>query len=364
MAVRYLDFKSLTAIHDWWQYPITAVMTCRGCTQNCAICGGSNYALRNYASRQRPAYRAPSLVAQDIRQIQRFTTAPIFVVGDLLQPGEDYAREVFRGLKDLKIKNQLVLELFQPAPEAFFDQVAKVLPNFNFQISPESHDETIRAAAGKFYKNVDMENNIRWALERGCQRFDVFFMIGLPYQTYQSVMETIDYCGSLLQRFGNRLAPFISPLAPFVDPGSLVYENPERFGYRIFYKTLEEHRQALLEPSWKYVLNYETRWLDREKIVQCTYEAGRRLNELKLQYGLINKQTYQEISRKIALALEIHNEMEQFYDTEAQRQVLQKSRLKMKSMSMTTLYEKDELRWPVLKKGFKFMNIIKAILLE
>ena len=31
-VVRYLDLKSLIPIHDWWEYPITAIMTVRGCT--------------------------------------------------------------------------------------------------------------------------------------------------------------------------------------------------------------------------------------------------------------------------------------------------------------------------------------------
>lgn len=42
-----------------------------------------------------------------------------------------------------------------------------------------------------------------------------FFMIGLPEQTYESVMETVEYCGRLMERFNTggrpRLFPFISP---------------------------------------------------------------------------------------------------------------------------------------------------------
>ena len=115
-------------------------------------------------------------------------------------------------------------------------------------------------------------------------------MIGVPKQTAQSVFETIDFCEYLYKKHNGdkRLALFIAPLSPFLDPGSLGFEQPERFGYRRFYKTLEEHRQALLSPSWKYALNYETEWLTRQQIVDVSYEAILRLNGLKLKYGIIS----------------------------------------------------------------------------
>ena len=61
-------------------------------------------------------------------------------------------------------------------------------------MSPESHDRTVRHAmegqAG--YENAEMEELLREALKLRCTRIDVFYMIGLQHQTYQSVMETIE----------------------------------------------------------------------------------------------------------------------------------------------------------------------------
>ena len=34
-------------------------------------------------------------------------------------------------------------------------------------------------------------------------------------------------------------------MAPFLDPGSLVFDNPEEYGYTLRATTLEEHRQLL-----------------------------------------------------------------------------------------------------------------------
>jgi B12-binding domain/radical SAM domain protein len=338
-------------------------MTCRGCTHNCAICGGSRYALNNSYARGVCAYRSPEKVAADILSLTGYTNAPIFVVGDLRQAGDSYASAVLSGLKAARPRNPVVLELFTPAPESYFKEVAEALPNFNFEISPESHDENVRRASGKFYGNEVLENSIRFALDHGCSKFDVFFMIGIPRQTVRSVMETIDYCGHLLKTFGRRLNPFISPLAPFLDPGSIAYENAEEVGYRIFCKTLEDYRQALLAPSWKYTLSYETRWMTREEIVDSTYEAGLRLNRLKKEQGLVGRETAEKTEKRILLAREMIRKIDGILPDPEPGRTAQLKALKetFDQASMATVCDKDEIKWPVLRWRLNFPKIIRAL---
>ncbi len=59
------------------------------------------------------------------------------------------------------------------------------MPNFTLEISLESHSEEVRHAFGRPYGNADIEATMRYALEAGCKRLDVFFMIGLPKQDYR-----------------------------------------------------------------------------------------------------------------------------------------------------------------------------------
>ena len=92
-VIRYRDLISYTPVKDWLRYPITAVLTCRGCTQNCVICGGSATTFRHCYNREKPVFRSPEAVARDIRQISRFSNGPIFILGDLRQAGENYANQ-------------------------------------------------------------------------------------------------------------------------------------------------------------------------------------------------------------------------------------------------------------------------------
>ena len=306
-VIRYHDLASYLPFKGWLRYPITAVFTCRGCTQNCAICGGSAAAFSNFYNRGKVTFRSADSVIQDVKQIERFSKGPIFILGDLRQPGEDFAHETLRLLQKTGVKNQLIFELFSPASRDILHQMSLASANFCLEISPESHDPEVRRAAGRHYSNQDLEQTLGDALEAGCGRLDVFFMIGLPKQTPQSVMDTIDYCGFLLKKFkgDKRLSFFIAPLSPFLDPGSLGFEHPERYGYHVLFRTLEEHRQALIAPSWKYSLNYETKWMTRQQIVDTSYEAILALNRLKAKYGIISKQMAEAGERRIKAAEQI-----------------------------------------------------------
>ena len=366
-AIIYRDLKGFTSIHDWWKYPIAAIMTCRGCVHNCVFCGGSKYAVNMYCQRKNPAFRSPQLVAKDIHNTSRYTKGPIFVVGDLRQRGEEYAYNLLKYLHKYKPSNQIVLELFNPAPKKYFEMVANSIPNFNFEFSPESHLEEIRRSSGKTYSNTELEETITSALECGCQKFDLFFMIGLPYQTSEKALETVDYCKDLLKKFGKRLNPFISPLAPFIDPGSLAYEESEKFGYKVFYRTLEEYRQALLQPSWKYTLGYETNWMTREEIVKTTYQVALQLNQVKAEFGLIDPYISQQVEERIKEAVKMMRNIDEILrENDLGKRVAQLKLLKQNidQLSISTICEKDEIRWPAGKKRFNYFNIIKDILLR
>jgi B12-binding domain/radical SAM domain protein len=356
-VIRYRDLASYTPFKGWTSYPITAVLTCHGCTENCVICGGSAAAFRNFYNRKKTVFRPPESVARDVKQIERFSHGPIFILGDLRQAGERYAYEVLEQLKEKRVKNQLILELFSPAPASFLHQMSLASPNFCLEISPESHDPKVRKASGRNYSNHELELTLGHALGVGCGRLDVFFMIGLPKQTPKSVMATIDYCDYLFQRFkgDKRLSLFIAPISPFLDPGSLGFEQPERHGYRILFRTLEEHRQALVAPSWQYSLNYETKWMNRQQIVDTAYEAILRLNRLKAKYGIIPHKMAEAGEERIQAAWKMARKIDELL---AKGNTDELSRLKPRidEINAFPVVERLQLKLPVGLVKLKFLE--------
>jgi B12-binding domain/radical SAM domain protein len=369
-VVRYIDPTGYQPFIDWYTYPVTAVFTCRGCIYHCKTCGGSSQTFRSMANRKKPAYRDPKLLAQDIFNISDHLHAPVMIIGDIFQPGEEYGFAFLQEMKKRPITNHIAFEFFIPSPRSQLKRIAESIPNFNIEISPESHDEEVRKAFGRPYNNESLERMIADAIDLGSKRIDLFFMIGLPKQTYSSVLETIDYCRFLLERFHDyhKLIPFVSPLAPFLDPGSAAFEAPERYGYRLLYRTVEEHRQALMAPSWKYILNYETEWMTRDEIVSSTYEAGKRLNRLKAEFGLIDRETAESVERRSEGAVRVMKEIDQIMalpDAKERELALDPNlngRLSLHTYSMSTVCEKKELEWPTRFIRMNFFKIIKTLL--
>jgi B12-binding domain/radical SAM domain protein len=361
-VVRYRDLASYIPFRAWMRYPITAALTVRGCRYNCLTCGGGCSAFKNLHNREHPAYRKPEDLANDIRRIGSFSSGPVMVLGDIRQAGDDYANRFLEAIDGYK--KPIFFELFDAAPKDFYKRVAKAIPNFVIEISMESHDEKVRRAFGRPYSNQEIEQSINDALDAGCQRLDLFFMVGLKEQTYENVMETVDYSKKMLETYSSggehRVIPFISPLAPFLDPGSRAFEEPEKHGYKLFARTLEEHRQRLLEPSWKYVLNYETKWMNRDQIVDATYEAGRRLNQIKGENGVISKEKAEATEIRITRAVELMAEIDQVMlipDAETRKQKLNELKHHVDNSNESTVVDKRELEAPI--KGMK-INFLRA----
>ncbi len=368
-VIRYRDIAGYIPFKGWLSYPITAALTCRGCTQNCVFCGGSAAAFRRVCNRERPAFRSPERVTQDVKRIRRFSNGPIFILGDIRQAGAAYAEQLLTLLEKEKMKNRLILELFTPAPKKFLQRIGKACPGFCLEVSPGSHDPLVRKASGKYYSNEALENTISYALKAGCQRLDVFFMIGLPKQTPESVMDTIEYCNYLLNKFGKdkRLALFISPLAPFLDPGSPAFEHPQRYGYRVLFRTLEEHRQALVAPSWKYTLNYETEWMNRHQIAEVTYQAGLRLNRLKAKHGLIPNEVAQATEHRIVTAVEMLHRIDRIIaegGNPDQDEELSRLKRTLAELNMSTMCHKKELELPTPFIKLKVMPALRSLLMK
>lgn len=361
-AVRDRDLLSYLPFAGWLKYPIMPVVSCRGCIMNCVGCGGSAFAFNHIHGRQRPAYRRPDQLAEDVWKIASVSNSPIFILGDIRQAGKQYARAFLDAVKGVDVP--VIIELFMPASREFMQEVSKALPDFALEVSIESHDFQVRKAFGKPYSTESIEKTFAHALDAGAKRLDIFFMTGLPYQTYDSVLQTATYAESLLQKFGTdgRIRPFIGPMAPFVDPGSRAFEEPDKHGYRIFSRSLEEHRQSLLEPSWQFTLNYETKWMTRRDIVMSTYDACLRFNEMKLKAGLIDstqgQQAYNALVEGRALAAEIDS----LRDNPVALRAL---RSRVNAVNMVQGVEEDkELQFSRRKYAFKWLQIVLWLGLE
>lgn len=346
-ALRYLDVEGHLPYKNWKSNPMSIAVGVRGCVHNCVNCQGSCDSFARNFYRTKPAFRSPELLAQDISRAEEYLKGATFVVGDIRQAGRGYASKFLAELKERKVKNEVVLELFTPADKEFATEVSSSVDSFSIQISPESHDELVRKAQGKPYSNNALEKTAEHFLDMGCGRFDLFYMIGLPTQTPESVAQTVQYTEKLYEKFkGKRLFPFISPLAPFLDPGGNAFEQPEKHGFKVRARTLAEHLRLATMPSWKHVLNYETNWMTRDDIVDATYSAGLGLNEIKRKMGLISEEVADRTKERTLRALELSSKIDLMVAKGGPSQAdLESLGDEASCLSESTVCDKEELDW-------------------
>ncbi len=363
MVLRYRDLQSTLPFNGWWSNPITTVFTVKGCTFECVTCGSSHSTCTNLTKRQKPVHRSPASLVANMQAISRLIHGPILLVGDLLMAGPEHAAEVLERLRAAALPNEIVFEFFALPPASFLRDIDRCVRHWSMEFSPESHEQAVRDAqegeAG--YTNRDMESIIEEAVRLRCSRIDIFFLIGLPAQTTQSVRDTVEYCGRLFQLGDRRLSCFISPMGPFIDPGSRGFEEPERFGYRLFARTLEEHRRLLVQPTWEHILNYETKWMTRRELVDATYDAAERLNELKVQYGRISKRRGRRVARSIAEARALRTRLDQGIAQGRGATADADLMGEISRFSISTVCDKRELFWPRRVFNFKAAEIARVL---
>jgi B12-binding domain/radical SAM domain protein len=357
-VIRQRDILSHLPFKNWLRYPICASLTSHGCNRNCATCGGSREAYRQHFGRNQVAWRDPELLARDIGHIQRHVWGPVFVLNDFLQAGPSYARRFIRGLAG-KLKNPIGFEFFGPPREGreLYDLLAANLPNWSVEISAESHDDDIRTAFGKgHYRSEELEQTIKDALGAGCDHFDLYFMTGIPTQTRESVLQTGEYVRHLYECVGNdpRLSVFIAPMAPFLDVGSCAFDRPDEYGYRLRARSLAEHRQRMVLPSWKHIMNYESTSLSTDDLVSATYQAALDINQIKGQVGVVVPDVAERTAQRIREARAQMNRLDEVLAAHPgslqaanpeREAALHALKSEFERLSQSTVMEKTELTW-------------------
>ncbi|MFI0980768.1 B12-binding domain-containing radical SAM protein [Streptomyces sp. NPDC021093] len=279
-----------------------------GCAYNCGWCGGSREAFRRIFKRKPSMSRkAPEEVAYEFDTLNKVEGADnyhFYSVGSYNETRQGMEYFLDR-VAESQFKS-ISYEQFRLTSEHTLKRMAAANLHTSITLSPESHDFRVAKLAGRgIFTNEEMEDWIYRALDIGIHQIDVWYFIGMPEQDERSVMETVEYCQHLLTKFqGMRVNPMLCPMIPFLDPASTFFEKPEEHGYRVFYRTAEEHRRGMERASLINRINYETKWLSRRDLVRVGFKAVRQLMEAKQEHRFLPGSWVRNYNASIDDALE------------------------------------------------------------
>jgi len=290
--------------------PILEILSTQnaGCAYNCGWCGGSREAFRRIYKRHRTMARKPldeiDYEFQTMRRIPGVNNYHFYSVGSYNESPQGMHRFLDH-VGDSNLKS-VSYEQFFLTREDILKHMAQANRRTMITLSPESHDPVVAKLAGRgVYTNDEMEAWIARALEIGIYQIDIWYFVGMPQQDPDSVQATVDYCGHLLRKFkGKNVNPMICPMVPFLDPASTFFEYPEAHGYRVFHRTVEEHRRGMESASLWNRTNYETQWLSRRQLVEVGFQAVRQLMEIKGSLSALPRFCVRDYNAKIDDALQ------------------------------------------------------------
>jgi len=269
-----------------WAIPIS-----RGCNHNCVGCGGSAYSYRKYFGRQRPAFRSPQKIAEDLQKLSEQGVQLVFLSQDPRIGGRTYWRELLSTLQEERIQlKQLTMELFGPADEEYLRELAKIGVKIALTISPESGVDRVRMEHGRNYTNEELLETIDL-----CKKYQIslgsFSMIALAGDTEETVRETWQGWEQICSLHLKENTPVDYAFGPMIllDPGSLAFDFPSIHGYRVLFKTAEDYIHGMSLPSWHQWISYETKQLTKDQIIQLIIDSLEYSINLRERCGFFSK---------------------------------------------------------------------------
>lgn len=281
-----------------WKIPV-----CRGCTYNCAGCGGSAYSYRTYFGMEKLSLRSPEKIVEDMKSVLDQGVRFIGLSQDPRMGGRDYWQDLVTAIsiENLDVE-RLAIDLHSPADEEFVKALSTIGKRIVLTISPESGAYNVRKQHGRGYSDEAYLNTAKYAHKYGIP-ISFFFMVGLAKETRETFKETqkmweqlciLDQKARLEGRFRDleehfRIGgPTMSQMI-LLDPGSLAFDFPEKYGYKLIFRDFEQYVQGLSTPSWHMWINYETEMLSRSELAELFLESIDYETAEREKYGLSDR---------------------------------------------------------------------------
>jgi B12-binding domain/radical SAM domain protein len=283
------------------EVPRWSLEVCRGCSYNCTICGGSAYTYKKYLGMAKPAFRSPARIIEDMRKLSAQGIRSVGLYQDPRMAGKAYWQELLKALRTENLNlERLSLDLLVPADEEFIKQVASIGTPVTLHICPDTGSDAVRRKLGRRYTTEELIKTVKL-----CHQYLIpvtsFFSVGLAGETRDDVMQTWELWEKLSSMENIALArsssmglgsgvplggPIIGPI--LIDPGSQAFDDPQKHGYKLRYKNLEEYIAGLSAPSWFQWLNYETDILTKEAIAELNMQSTAYAIEQRAEYGWLD----------------------------------------------------------------------------
>jgi anaerobic magnesium-protoporphyrin IX monomethyl ester cyclase len=228
----------------------TGMVTSRGCPHSCTFCGNIRKTVRS---------RDMSNIEQELMQIRYSDYQAVHIYDENFGVNKRNANHIGFLMNVMNLNYRIELRANCVTPE--FAQMLKETGCISAAVGIESADDYVLQLIKKGERFEQIENGIKMLGNAGVNTKG-YFIIGLPGQTYNSVLKTIQKAKEL-KKHGMVQADFYT-FTPY--PGSELGDNPRKNGINV----LTNNNSEMLHGGKEIHSVIETEWLDQSEIEELT----------------------------------------------------------------------------------------------
>lgn len=243
------------------------IISGRGCPYRCIFCAATALSGAKYRM------RSPKNVVDEIEYIYtKYGIDHMFIGDDTFTAVKKHCLEICSEIRKRKLDISWEAEA---RANTVTDEIANEMAKagcVHVQIGAESGDNDILRKIGKNITTQAIENAVKTFLKNGISVV-CSFIIGHPFDTYESAQKTINFAAKLHEQ-----SPLISCKFALLTPlpGTPIFEEKERFGIK------------LLSKNWDlytfFDVVYETDFLNKKELQNLYTEAWKKYCEVELRW--------------------------------------------------------------------------------
>jgi len=235
--IRYIGqpfyVKGVSKEKNFWMYsvksPIFHLPVGRGCPVQCTWCSGSLRSQETISGRKEVIFRGVEEVLRSIREAVSYGYETFHISFDPYPQRPEYFLDLFARIRQEKIRMECFFESFGLPTIDFIKSFKETFPGSKslIAISPDVGSGRLRSIhKGYAYTNRDLKECLD-QLEKHKVFCDLFFTLGLPFETVKDINQTITFQRKIQRRYPNVRG--VRTYTIEMEPGSPWHLDPEAY---------------------------------------------------------------------------------------------------------------------------------------
>lgn len=211
---------------------VPRIYTARGCNNDCIYCTANNSNIKKLRKRE------VNLVVDEIQEIYEKYGKKFFVMGDLeFLMDLEYSKSICQEIIDRCLHVKWWCQIYPKHVDNETIELMKKAGNIQIAMGIESKSEKLLKEVNKEV-NTDITIEMINLIKKHGIQIQAYIMVGLPGDTFNSVLENIEFIGELVKE---ELidATHLAIMTPY--PGSEIYNNQEKYGVEILTSNSNEY---------------------------------------------------------------------------------------------------------------------------